>query len=70
MNKYLSILLFIAFILLCGAEIGPKFLSSAQKKSGDVLYIRSAKQPIVKKNAEKKQIDYKKLIEGINGNGA
>jgi hypothetical protein len=42
MKQTVSILLFLGFILLCGAEIFPKFIASATKDRGTVLYVSSA----------------------------
>ena len=57
-------------VLLCGAEIGPKFYQRTQKKSGAVLYVRSVENDLSKKKMVSKQTDYRKLVEDIDPNGA
>ncbi|WDP91664.1 MAG: hypothetical protein HUN04_18935 [Desulfobacter sp.] len=71
MRKLSAVLLFILFALLCGAEMLPKFMASAQREKGAVLHVRSAEQPRRAGGqlaAEKK--DYRKLVKDINVNGA
>ncbi len=68
MRQYISFLLFIGFMLLCGAEIFPKFIASAKKMDNSVLYVRSTKKMAVEINSD--VTDYKELIKGINGKGA
>jgi hypothetical protein len=70
MKKSFSIILFFGFILLCGAEIGPKFLASVQKESGAVRYVVSAEKKSPEKKKEPKIGDYKKLVKDIDANGA
>lgn len=70
MKKSVSVVLFLAFMLLCGAEIGPKFLASARKENSSVLYVKSAENIPSEKKNEPGQTDYRKLVEDINGNGA
>ena len=68
MKQTITIFLFIALMLLCGAEIFPKFAVSAKKKDNAVLYVRSAKAPAAE--FKSKVTDYKELIKGMNGKGA
>ncbi|THB76010.1 MAG: hypothetical protein D3926_18945 [Desulfobacteraceae bacterium] len=68
MKQYVSILLFIGFVILCGAEIFPKFIALAKQRDNSVLYVKSAKEPALESKPE--SIDYKELIKGMNGKGA
>ena len=63
MKKTISVILFFAFILLCGAELTPKLLSSAKKAQGSVLYVASTDKKTSDPGDKKKTIDYRKLLK-------
>ena len=63
MKKTISVILFFAFILLCGAELTPKLLSSAKKTQGSVLYVASTGKKTSDPGDKKKAIDYIKLLK-------
>ena len=70
MKKKISIALFCGFVMLCGAEIVPKFLASARKESGAVRYVAGDEERSPARIEKRKLTDYKKLVEEINPNGA
>lgn len=70
MKKLFAMILFVLFVLLCGAEILPKFMASALKESGAVLYVRSADQPRMTDQVKTQKKNYQELIKNINVNGA
>ena len=59
-------MLFIGFALLCGAEIGPKFLESAGKDINSVLYVRSLKKAVLTKKNLPEEKDCQKLVKDID----
>ena len=70
MKKLFTMILFILFALLCGAEVLPKFMAAAKKESGSVLYVRSGNRPRTPDQAQPGKKDYQELIKGINVDGA
>lgn len=75
MKKLLSILLFACFLCLSGWEIIPKFYQKATSENTELLFVaKSQKNDTVekKKAAEEKaqEIDYKKLLQDLNTDGA
>lgn len=70
MKKLVAMVLFLLFGLLCGAEILPKFVASAQKEGGAVLYVRSAEQPAMENQTAVQKKSYQDLVKDINVNGA
>jgi len=63
MKKTISVILFFAFILLCGAELTPKLLNSAKNAQGSVLYVASTDKKTSGSGDKKKTIDYRKLLK-------
>ena len=74
MKKLFSILLFLGFLFFCGLEVAPKFYHIAARGSDKVLFVAGTKQsgPTKQSKQPKKdtEIDYQKLIQGINPKGA
>ncbi len=64
MKKTISVILFFAFILLCGAELTPKLLNSAKNAQGSVLYVASTGKK-TDPGDQKKAEDYMKLLKLI-----
>ncbi len=71
MRTYITWIIFLGFVLLCGAETVPKFIASARQESGAVLYVRGAAKQAPKNQTTKVDLkDYQKLVEDMNVNGA
>ena len=63
MKNVISVILFFAFILLCGAELTPKLLSSAKNAQGSVLYVASTGKEVSGSGDKMKIKDYRKLLK-------
>ncbi len=66
MKKVISVILFFAFIILCGAELTPKLISSVKNAQGSVLYVASTGKEISDSGDKMKIKDYRKLPESIS----
>ena len=63
MKKVISVILFFAFILLCGAELKPKLISSVKNSQGSVLYVASTGKEISDSGDKMKIKDYRELLK-------
>lgn len=75
MKKMFSILLFFGLGVLIGLEVVPKFYELATQGSNEVLFVAKSKKTRATEKTnepEKKdsEVDYQKMIQGINPEGA
>lgn len=75
MKNVLSVLIFLGFMLLCAWEVVPKFWDVAMQDNGKVLFTAEAEKSDAvnrhtKDDSGKESMDYRRLIEGINTDGA
>ncbi|MFW2366316.1 MAG: hypothetical protein ACN4GW_07855 [Desulforhopalus sp.] len=66
MRKIIILLLFVAFAVICGVELGSKFLLSTQRDTGSALFTASSLGKGSDKENTTKAIDYRKMIEATN----
>lgn len=75
MKKMFSFLLFFGLVVLSSLEVVPKFYELATQGSDEVLFVAETKKNSsteLNNEAEKEDsaVDYQKLIQGINPDGA
>ena len=75
MKKLCSILLFVAFVFLCGLEVVPKFYQTATREVALPLFVESTRVHEREQGAavgakKEREIDYRQLTKGMNTKGA
>lgn len=75
MKKMFSYLLFFGLVVLCSLEVFPKFYKLATQGGDEVLFVAKTKKSMsteMTNEAEKEdsEVDYQKMIQGINPKGA
>ena len=75
MKKMFSFLLFFGLLVLCSLEVFPKFYELATQGSDEVLFVAKTKKSMsteMTNEVEKDDsgVDYQKMIQGINPDGA
>lgn len=65
MKKTLSTVLYVALVLLCGVEVGPKLIATLSTDQSSVSYAANVAQEI----KAAKGIDYKKMAQASDAHG-